>query len=343
MATPGSPTLEQWRELFRLAIRLKETAPWDWVLETDIFGVQDPQTGNMAFISVMGSEGEHYAVGAYLGPEALGGFWQLQETDDYGPELLLEVPQLQVSFENRGELEKEDHEIIKRLGLKFRGQNSWPMFRSFRPGFFPWFLEAEEGRVLAHVLDQVAEVTLRAREDHSLLKKLDENRYLMRVPRMEGDAILWEDRIVPVPRPEPPKIPFALNKSEIRAVERFRSSSNTVEMDFFMFPAKIGEKGTRPRCAYMLLAVDSHSGMVLANEVLAADPSLLSMWASVPTTFTKFLLQWGTVPERINVRSELLLSLLRPLTSHLKTELLRSPILPSLDQAKESFFRFLRA
>ena len=44
--------------------------------------------------------------------------------------------------------EREDLGIIKRLGLKFRGENAWPKFRSYRPGFAPWFLEKSETTTL---------------------------------------------------------------------------------------------------------------------------------------------------------------------------------------------------
>lgn len=64
------------------------------------------------------------------------------------------------------------------------------MFRSYRPGFAPWFVEAEEARFLAHALDQLADVAPRFREDPSLLEA--PGGYLVRAPR--GGA--WEDRVM---------------------------------------------------------------------------------------------------------------------------------------------------
>jgi|GEM_PF-1998218 len=40
----AKPTLTEWRKLYHAAIRLKEIAPWQWMTETDIFGVQNPET-----------------------------------------------------------------------------------------------------------------------------------------------------------------------------------------------------------------------------------------------------------------------------------------------------------
>src|SRR5438128_101559 len=141
--TEDRPTLEQWRNLYKATTRLKEIAPWEWMMEADLFGVQNPETDEIGFISVMGMAGEHYAIAIYLGSHGLYGFWALQNAGSSAPpEKVLEIPQLQASFEERNVLDKKDLETIKRLGLKFRGRQTWPMFRSYRPGFFPWHLEA---------------------------------------------------------------------------------------------------------------------------------------------------------------------------------------------------------
>jgi hypothetical protein len=54
------PTNEQWRRLYEAAVGVKELAPWEWMTETDVFGVQDPETQEIGFVSVMGALGEHF-------------------------------------------------------------------------------------------------------------------------------------------------------------------------------------------------------------------------------------------------------------------------------------------
>jgi len=124
----------------------------------------------------------------------------MREGYEASMQILLETPMLQASFENRNELHKKDREIIKSLGLKFRGRYAWPMFRSYRPGYFPWFLTSEEARFLTWRLEQGLEMALRFRDDPSILEPPDKGSYLVRVPRKEGDAIIWEDQWV---RPSP--------------------------------------------------------------------------------------------------------------------------------------------
>src|SRR2546428_3532096 len=141
-----TPTVEEWGRLYAAAGRVKEMAPWEWMMEDDVFGVRNPEREEIGFVSVMGAGGEHFAVALYQGVDALYDFLALSEAgrdgtaDSVGAERVLEIPQLQASFEDRGRLQKEDRDTIKKLDLKFRGANSWPMFRNYAPGMFPWFL-----------------------------------------------------------------------------------------------------------------------------------------------------------------------------------------------------------
>ena len=124
MAESG-PTLNEWRKLYEAAMQVKEIAPWEWMEEIDVFGVQDPETEELGFVSVMGMLGEHFSLAVYLGPEGLYRFREFQEMGASAPaEALLEIPHLQASFEDRNELTQKDRDQIKKLGLKFRGRRA---------------------------------------------------------------------------------------------------------------------------------------------------------------------------------------------------------------------------
>jgi hypothetical protein len=65
------PTHAQSQALYAVTDRVKAAAPREWMTEGDVFGVQDPDTGELGFVSVMGMLGEHYAVSVYLGTRAV--------------------------------------------------------------------------------------------------------------------------------------------------------------------------------------------------------------------------------------------------------------------------------
>src|SRR5215470_15005269 len=197
-----NPTSDEWGKLYAVAGRVKEMAPWKWMMEDNVFGVRNPERDEIGFVSVMGSGGEHLAVALYQGAVALYDFLALREADSVSAERVLEIPQLQASFEDRGHLEKEDRETIKNLSLKFRGANSWPMFRNYTPGMFPWFLTSSEARFLTTALEQLLDVAPRVRDDEDVLWGEEDGEFLVRVPRVEKARLVWEDKIMRVPEPE---------------------------------------------------------------------------------------------------------------------------------------------
>lgn len=337
-----APDVNEWRRLYAAALRVKELAPWEWMEEVDVFGVQDPDTGEWGFLSVMGFLGEHYAVSVYRGTEALHAFWDWHEegSEEDTPQRLFETPQLQASFEDRDLLGKEDRQIIKELGLKFRGRNTWPLFRSYRPGLFPWFVEAAEARLLACALEQLPEVALRFREDPDLLYPDEEDTCLVRVPQRRTGALTWEDRLLPLPPPQPMRIDFAMNTWMLEGLKRQKPGDRTLEIDLFIYLSPVKEKGDeRPYFPYMLMVVDAESGMILGSDLLPPLPSLQAMWAKVPMTLVEHWAGARMVPARVQVKSRLLNSLLQPLSEELGFALEEAEALPSLDLARHELER----
>lgn len=336
MAEETTPDIREWRRLYDSAVRVKEISPWEWMTEADVFGVQSPETGDLGFVSVMGMLGEHYAVSLYLGSEGIHGFLDLQAMGPFAdPNDLIQIPQLQASFEDREQLDKRDREVIKELGLKFRGRNAWPWFRSYRPSFFPWFLEAGEIRFLSVALEQLADVAPRFREEPSLLEPSDGDGYLLRAPRREGETLIWEDATTGVPPLDAPPIEVEMEASKIEALRRLPMLKARLEVDLFMFPAPVKDQGDRPYFPHMLMVVDAESGMILGSELLQPFPSLEAMWGSVPETIADRLAGMELLPEKISVDSDLLFPLLEPLAEEAGFELELAPSLPSLEAVRE--------
>src|SRR5215208_2593605 len=256
-----------------------------------------------------------------------------------GPGDLIQVPQIQASFEDRVELDKRDREVIKDLGLKFRGRNAWPMFRSYRPSLLPWFLEAGEVRFLSYALEQLADVAPRFREDSSLLEPSGGDSYLLRASRQEGRRPLWEDASTGVPPLDAPPIEVEMEASKIEALGRLPRGKVRLEVDFFMFPAPVQDEGDRPYFPHMLLVVDAGSGMVLGSDLLTPHPSLEAMWGRVPENLADKLFALELAPEKISVDSELLFELLEPLASEAAFGLELSLALPGLEPARENLLR----
>jgi len=66
--------------------------------ETDLIGIENPETGEIGFISVMGSVEEYEAIAVYLGAEGFYGFIDFVEDDTATADRLVELPHLQAAF-----------------------------------------------------------------------------------------------------------------------------------------------------------------------------------------------------------------------------------------------------
>ncbi|MGI9107327.1 MAG: DUF7309 domain-containing protein [Pyrinomonadaceae bacterium] len=340
-----APSLEETRHLYESAARLKELAPWTWMDETEIFGVQHPETGELGFVSVMGMAGEHFAVAIYQGAEGLYGLQDFAaDAEMANPQQLLDIPQLQASFEDRDMLDKPDREVIKQLGLKFRGAHAWPMFRSYRPGFMPWFVTAQEARLITYALTQMLEVAPRVKDNPAILSAEDNEAgeiYLVRVARREGDGLVWEDRMMRVPPPEPVRLPVVVDVEVVGQLKELPRRSLALEIDLLSVPAAIGEKGERPARPYLLMLADAQSGMIVGTEMMTVEDSLRGMHEQIPMLLAALLAQAGIVPGEIRVRSELLAELLHPLAKILNIKIREADRLPGIDAVMDSMFSWM--
>ncbi len=337
--TENTPPLEDWKKLFDLATQVKAAAPWEWMEETEVFGVQHPETGQLGFVSVMGNLGEHLSIALYQGTEGLYKFWEVVDAGPLGiPEKILEVPQLQLSFEDRNDLAPKDKDLIKRLGLKFRGQQSWPLFRSYWPGYFPWYLEAEEARFLIYVLEQLLQVAPRVKENYEILEPTDnEYDYLVRVAHRQGTEWVWQDQVMKCPPPDPKQIALSMDFQALAALKKL-PRKDTLQIDLFLIPDPIQEeKEQRPYFAYNLLIVHAKHGFILGSELMHVDPQLEDMWGNVPLTIVSILANASFNPKTIHVRDQLLLGLLQPVAKEMNWDLAQKPHLPFVDDAKGAF------
>lgn len=307
-----------------------------------MFGVEDPETRQIGFVSVMGHIGEYEAVGVYSGAAGLFGFIDLQSGESPNPDRLIEIPQIQVSFSAAKFLEKRDRALLKSAGVKFTGAK--PMFRSYRPGFLPWFITLREARLLIDALTQTLEMSKRFAEQPAIFPSEGDGKtesFLVRVPHQQDTELVWEDQIKRIKRPPLPPIETSIDARLLSHLRNIHLKAMELEADLFIGPAGIGEPNERPLALYMLILVDRQSGIILGFEALTAEDSLNTMHATVTQKVANLLWQAKVLPKQIIIRSALLCDLLEPLEKEFKIQLRRAHDLPALDEAAASITQFL--
>ena len=339
-----SPGIKEWRELYKLIVELKEIAPWQWLEEQDLIAVQNPETKEIGFVSVMGAIGEHHAIAVYLGEKGYYRFRDFQQStpDTFSFQKILEMPQLQASFEDRGMLHEKDREIIKNLSLTFRGKQSWPMFRSYKPGFFPWYLNSSEARFLKYALEQTIDVSLRAKKDRSLLRPYDDATYLLRKMVKKGNTFSWQDSTWKESPPAPHKIEPQIDMIAIERLKKVFPQKITLEIDVFMSPQPVQEKGARPYYPYVLMLIDANNGMIVDHQLIPPLPDLESMWEKIPSLVADIFAKRSLLPERILVSSDFLYQFLYHLSDNQNISVEFLEELPNVNEARISFMEYLQ-
>lgn len=265
--------LSHWEELFEAARAFKEARCWEWMYDNDNFGVQDPETGEIAYCCIIGNAEEVFGLVAYLGQEGLQNLL-LTISGEVLPDSYegkFQQKCLMATFEDRNILDEKDREIIKELGLKFRGKKQWPLFRSFIPGYFPWYLSSQECRFLTHILQQALEVSLRCREDKSILETDDSLTFLVRVPGKKGKDLEWEEEYLTAEEPQNTYISFDLTDQLTikRITEGNFERGNPLEVDiiYLLHPVQ-EEKDDRPYFPQVCIFLDHVTGLILNFETI---------------------------------------------------------------------------
>jgi len=339
----ASPSLEEWRELYDAALQFKELKPWEWMLDSDIFGVQNPFTGEVGYCCIMGNLGEVFALAVYLGTDGLEGYLKIQSQEVTAEKDIMEAftaqKCLMASFEEREVLQKPDLEVIKKLGLKFRGKKEWPSFRSYRPGYFPWYLTRDEAKFLTLALQQTVMFARRFQENSDMLVPQNPNQYLVRVPEKTKEGWIWRDEWQEPSPLDEEEIAETLDEDRVqRAQKKVGRKGGTWEVDLFYVSAAVKEKtDERPYYPLIFMFVDHHSGLILNPDFMQSAPSR----SDIQKRFLNFIENIGFMPNEILVKREKVFDPLEPIASKLGIRLKQVTKLKMLDEARSAMESFL--
>ena len=79
-------SIEQWKELYEVAIKIKELSPWEYLWDMDIFTLILPNANEPIYSSIMGEGGEFFGIASYFGYAPTNNFYKILENKDIPPE-----------------------------------------------------------------------------------------------------------------------------------------------------------------------------------------------------------------------------------------------------------------
>ena len=336
-----APTFVDLERLYELAGAFFSLRPWNIVDESELIATHDSVSGEVWYCSVMGSLGEVFALHAYRGDEGLQLFNQIANKEILEPaEILGSMNCLCAGVVSRTELEKQDRALLTALGHPARRDALAPIFRSIRPGFQPWYPNAEEVRILTDCLIASLVVCgqLEKEEDLDLWDEegvyplVKQNRDIeghYMIVRFKPNLASESDAAIELPE-------------ELLQQLRGRDFAlhGKLELAYIHTGASIGKANQRGRSASVALAVDAESGLILATEMTdSSEPSEVVL----AKTLLSAVNNTGILPQEVYVRSARQKAVLTTLMHSHDTKIIVAKSLPTVEQVSSLLLEHLSA
>ena len=330
--------LDEWRKLYEAAARFKETECWKWIADIDIFGVENIDTHEIGYCCVMGNAGQVYGISIYVGEDGLKSYMDTLYPNIPFEDLGYIQNCITLYFEDRENLNRDDLNIIKQLGLKYRGKKQWPQFRNYKPNYFPAQLSRSEVIYMAYALDQVINVALRCREDEALLVPEDEDQILVRVSKRVDKEDVWEDKYINLILEESNSEYEKVNEIALKRIKDNKPRKTGVwEVDFFNAPAMVKESG-RPYYPLMLMIAEAESGLMLDMKMTSDFEGYIGEFRD---EIIDLIARNKQIPEVIVVQRKKAFQMLEPISSKLGIDLQPVEELFSIKEFRKGLEEFL--
>ena len=345
----SNPSKADLHRLYTAAASFRQIAPWDWMDDGQIFGVEEPETGEIGYCSVLGALGEVFAFAVYEGDEGLRNILGLlnraEDREEADGDFTHSQKALLASFEDRRDLSPEDVKTIRSLGLTFRGKKSWPQFRHYLPGYFPWFLDARQSTFLSIALEQALDFLPRIRQNRLCLPRLNSGCILVRKSsKDENGQIHWHDETLPFAEPKTPAEdqPVLFTIDEV-GLERIRKKATRndeiweIGCEYAPMPAQ-DKRDERPYFPKMLLVLDQASGLVLTSDLKNPD----GYEQNFQNHLIKMMAEIAVIPRGFLVAQRKAFEIVEPIAKALEINLERIDRLPLFTDAYQHMLRTMR-
>lgn len=264
-------SLEQWRELYEAAAKIKELKPWERFWDMDLIALKEGD--NLAFAVIMGRGGECYGISIYEGLEGLNDFMMLCNREKLNlSEIYAGFTQnsLTCYWGDRDELSQEQYQIIKSLGHKFRGKNQWPYFISHKTGYLPYNMDAVEVERMMVYLSRLAQAI--AYYDERKFK-VDFERGNLFCYSLDQETGQWggTERPLPFVSYQFVRLDISDEKFEREFCE-VPQGNRGLDVQIEYIPTAIGdEEYERPGAVRMVMLADTATGMILGADLIHPD------------------------------------------------------------------------
>ena len=329
-------SLKAWKDLYEIALRYRDLKPWGFLSDDALFGVKDPVTGQIGYCCVLGTLGGIFGLCIYRGSEGLA-FYESLKSGELTPEdddVATMQNALLADFTDRRDLEKEGLSIIKALNLKIRGRKQYPLFRSYLPGYAPWFLTEDEVHFLTFALHCACDLFEDYKKDPMILESVKDGHYLVYLPQEgEKDSVSWRKQCLksePFAEPVIPQI--ILNELQLQKIKKMDLIQDTPwEADFFSMPGMVIQDKDRPYLGRIVIVAHQDSGFLFSVNLIQddAEPHIVLVEGILYSIERHKIL-----PSEIRFKNKITAEIAKPLAEALGFKITLSKNLDAINEAR---------
>lgn len=330
-------TLEQWKELYNVAVKIKELKPWEHLWDIDIITLALPNMEPI-YCSVMGRGGECSGIGSYIGYDAINNFYNMIDKQDIPLEQIYRYQDDNVTmcyFGSREELTSKELKLVKELGLKFRGKNNWIYFHSFKRGYVPYMLDQEEVLLETEILQNLY-MSLIAYIKEGLKVDFENGNTLMRMYSTKDK--LWLNFPAPIQIPEKKHmVPILEDEILVSSLSKKKQLKQIWELDIAYLGTTVNDKQyERPVAGRICILGESNTCMLINQDMLMPTDDDIQVIFNI---VINPMMELGR-PQKILVRDEYIYYILKDLCERTKIKLEIKGKLKSIDSFIKEFSNF---
>ena len=269
--TREEATKEEWEKLYKLAFEFKKKKPWTYMMNSDVVEIRFDDEVFGEFI-IMGNGGMEYGFSLYLGNEGYSQMRRMVLTDHYGIEdshVILGQNSINMWIGDKEDLSPGHEELIKKLGLKFRGKRSYIYFDKYSPGFAPYILDGKEVRICTEFLTLLLETLDRCKEN---INEIRDNFTIFSYESKGGD---FEFGIKKLPEKEKLFVaPQMVVDSNTTKLKKAKKNNDTWELDMQISGGIVqDEEFSKPLLMPTALIASRKNEIIIARMMI--EPSMI--------------------------------------------------------------------
>lgn len=322
-------TLDDWAQLYRHAIRLKNLRPWESLSFLDTISIKMPDRDEMYYVSI-DENPELISIHILRDSSAYARFIKPFLKPDYSHEEVFNdicsVDIFTMCIGNRENVPKNQYNLIKELGLSFRGRMNWVFFLSKRKCYAP----ADPDKIEVMLLTECIEQICHAIEDYNTNKidvRFDDGFALCRYYDDDEKRWMTIEKQVPIVNAQSDYYKYE-NELQIQRIKKIPYSGASFDIDITFVESKIKDtQFERDPVVRLLILSNRNSGEILETRIILPNDDLAEM------TFDAVFSAIGKVgrPGKIHYTKDICEELLDDFCSKTGIHLFKEGRLPSID------------